>query len=189
MDMEITGRCCHAYKYFWIRTDRKRSRCKYRVTIMTPKIDSKAPDFTLQNTKGENVTLSDFEGQANVVLLFFPVAFSSTCTKELCTARDNMKLYDSMDAKVIGISVDSFFCLREFKKRENINFTLLSDFNKKVSAKYNVLYDDFYGMKGVSKRASFVIDKQGTIRFQEILDDASELPNFKALKSTLSDLN
>ncbi|WP_445665028.1 redoxin domain-containing protein [Fodinibius sp. AD559] len=156
---------------------------------MTSKIDSKAPDFTLKNTKGEDITLSDFEGMANVLLLFFPLAFSSTCTKELCTTRNNMKLYDSLDAKVIGISVDSFFCLREFKQSENLNFTLLSDFNKKVSAKYNALYDDFYGMKGVSKRASFVIDKQGTIRFQEILDDASELPNFKATQETLSDLN
>ncbi|MDZ7660217.1 peroxiredoxin [Fodinibius sp.] len=156
---------------------------------MTLKIDSKAPDFTLQNTKGKTVTLSDFQGQANVVLLFFPLAFSSTCTNELCTARDNMKLYDSLEAKVIGLSIDSFFCLREFKKSENINFTLLSDFNKKVSAKYNVLYDDYYGMKGVSKRASFVIDKQGTIRFREILEDSGELPDFKAIQETLTDLN
>ena len=156
---------------------------------MIRNIDSKAPDFTLQNTKGEKVTLSDFQGQANVVLLFFPVAFSSTCTDELCTARDNMKLYDSLEAKVMGISVDSFFCLREFKKSENLNFTLLSDFNKEVSAKYNVLNEDFYGMKGVSKRASFVIDKEGTIRFQEILDDASELPDFKAIQEMLSSLN
>jgi peroxiredoxin len=152
---------------------------------MTQKIDSKAPDFTLQNTKGEKVTLSDYQGDTNIVLLFFPVAFSSTCAKELCTARDNMKLYDSLDAKVMGISVDSFFCLREFKKSENLNFTLLSDFNKEVSAKYNVLYENFYGMKGVSKRASFVIDKEGTIRFQEILDDASELPDFKLIYNLL----
>jgi peroxiredoxin len=156
---------------------------------MTPKVDSRAPDFTLQNTKGEEVTLSDFQEDTNVVLLFFPVAFSGTCTKELCTTRDNMKLYDSLDAKVIGISVDSFFCLREFKKSENLNFMLLSDFNKEVSARYNVLYEDFYGMKGVSKRASFVIDKQGTIQFQEILDDAGELPDFKAIQQKLADLD
>ena len=155
---------------------------------MTTKIDSKAPDFTLQNTKGEHITLSGFRGDTNIVLLFFPVAFSSTCTKELCTTRDNMKLYNSLDAKVFGISVDSFFCLREFKKRENLNFTLLSDFNREVSAKYNVLYDDFYGMKGVSKRASFVIDKEGTIKFQEILEDASGLPDFKGIQQTLGEL-
>ena len=156
---------------------------------MATEINSKAPNFTLQNTKGDKVTLSDFQGRANVVLLFFPVAFSSTCTKELCTARDNMKFYDSLDAQVIGISVDSFFCLREFKKSENLNFTLLSDFNKEISAEYNVLYDDFYGMKGVSKRASFVIDKQGNIQFKEILEDASELPNFKQIQKVLADLD
>ncbi|PAU93781.1 peroxiredoxin [Aliifodinibius salipaludis] len=156
---------------------------------MTMEIGSKAPDFTLQDTEGEEVTLSDFEEKVNVVVLFFPLAFSNTCTNELCTARDNMKLYNSLDAKIIGISVDSFFCLREFKKSENLNFTLLSDFNKQVSTKYNALYDDYYGMKGVSKRASFVVDKQGTIRFQEILDDSSELPNFKAIQKTLSDLS
>jgi peroxiredoxin len=156
---------------------------------MTLNIDSKAPDFTLQNTKGEDVALSDFEGRTKVVLLFFPVAFSGTCTKELCTARDNMKLYNSLNAKVIGLSVDSFFCLREFKKSENLNFTLLSDFNKEVSAEYDALYDDFYGMKGVSKRASFVIDQEGTIRFQEILEDASTLPNFKAIQERLADLS
>lgn len=155
---------------------------------MSTKIGSKAPDFTLQNTKGEHVTLSYFREEANVVLLFFPVAFSGTCTEELCTTRDNMKLYDSLDAKIIGISVDSFFCLREFKKSENLNFTLLSDFNKEVSSRYNVLYDDFYGMKGVSKRASFVIDKKGMIRFKEILDDASELPNFKGIQKTLLEI-
>lgn len=152
-------------------------------------LDSKAPDFTLQNTEGEKITRSDYEGNSNVVLLFFPVAFSGTCTKELCTTRDNMKLYNSLNATVIGISVDSFFCLREFKKSENLNFTLLSDFNKEVSSKYEVLYDDFYGMKGVSKRASFVIDKQGTLRLQEVLDNASELPNFKAIQKTLTKLN
>ncbi|WP_440998867.1 redoxin domain-containing protein [Fodinibius sp. SL11] len=152
-------------------------------------LDSKAPDFTLQNTEGEKITRSDYEGNSNVVLLFFPVAFSGTCTKELCTTRDNMKLYNSLNATVIGISVDSFFCLRELKKSENLNFTLLSDFNKEVSSKYEVLYDDFYGMKGVSKRASFVIDKQGTLRFQEVLDNASELPNFKAIQKTLTKLN
>ena len=163
---------------------RKKSPDKY----MTSLIDSMAPDFTLQNTKGEHVTLSDFQGDTNIVLLFFPVAFSGKCTEEMCKTRDNMKLYNSLDAKVFGISVDSFFCLREFKKRENLNFTLLSDFNKEVSAKYNVLYDDFYGMKGVSKRASFVIDKEGTIKFQEILEDASELPDFKGIQQTLSEL-
>ena len=149
---------------------------------------SKAPDFTLQNTEGEEVSLSDFRGDHKVVLLFFPLAFSSTCTEELCTTRDNMKLYESMDAKVIGISVDSFFALKEFKKAQNLNFRLLSDFNKETSSDYGVLYDDFFGMKGVSKRASFVIDREGIVRFREVLEDAGKLPDFKAIQQVLDEL-
>jgi len=156
---------------------------------MSPNLDSKAPDFTLQNTKGEKVSLSDFYKVKNVVLLFFPLAFSSTCTKELCTIRDNMKLYNSLDAAVIGISIDSFFTLREFKKTKNLNFTLLSDFNSEVSKAYGVLNNDFYGMKGVSKRASFVIDKQGTIKHHEILEDASKLPDYKTIQQALNKLS
>jgi peroxiredoxin len=155
---------------------------------MTAKVDAKAPDFTLQNTEGKKVSLSDFQNK-NVVLLFFPLAFSSTCTEELCTTRDNMKLYESMDAEVIGISIDSFFTLRAFKEAQNLNFTLLSDFNKKTAADYNVLYDDYYGMQGVTKRASLVIDKEGTIRYREVLEDSGKLPDFKALQKTLSKLN
>lgn len=155
---------------------------------MSAEIDSKAPDFTLQNTEGEEVSLSDFINDKNIVLLFFPLAFSSTCTEELCTTRDNMKLYNSMDAKVIGISVDSFFTLKAFKERENLNFTLLSDFNKEVSENYNALYDDYFGMKGVSKRAAFVIDKEGTIRHREVLEDSGNLPDFKVLQNALANL-
>lgn len=156
---------------------------------MSANLDSKAPDFELQDTSGDNVRLSDFQGKKNVVLLFFPLAFSSVCTEELCTTRDNLKLYNSMDAKVMGVSVDSFFTLKEFKKSQNLNFTLLSDFNKEVSSRYNALYDDYFGMKGVAKRASFVIDKEGVIKYREILDDSSELPDFKALQQLLSSLN
>jgi len=156
---------------------------------MSANLESKALDFTLQNTDGEEITLSDFEGKNNVVLLFFPLAFTSTCTEELCTTRDNMKLYNAMDAKVMGISVDSFFTLKEFKKAENLNFTLLSDFNKEVSAEYDALYDEFFGMEGVAKRSAFVIDQEGIIRHKEILEDAGDLPDFKAVQQTLSGLN
>lgn len=155
---------------------------------MSVNLDSKAPDFTLQNTEGDKISLSDFENRKNVVLLFFPLAFSSTCTHELCTTRDNMKLYNSMDAEVIAISVDSFFTLKEYKKLQNLNFTLLSDFNKKVSSDYGALYDDYFGMKGVSKRATFVIDKQGTIKHREVLEDSGQLPDFNAIQNTLSNL-
>lgn len=152
-------------------------------------VGQQAPDFTLQNTEGEGVHLNDFKGKKNIVLLFFPLAFTSTCTDEMCTMRDNMKMYQALDAKVIGISVDSFFTLKEFKKGQNLNFTLLSDFNKEVSQKYNALYEDFFGMQGVSKRAAFVIDKEGTVVYAEVLDDAGQLPDFKAIEQTLSDLD
>lgn len=152
---------------------------------MPVEVDSEAPRFTLPDTKGEEVSLSDFENEKNVVLLFFPLAFTGTCTEELCITRDNMKLYNSMDAQVLAISIDSFFTLREFKKAENLNFTLLSDFNRRVSKKYGVLYDDFHGMKSVAKRASFVIDKEGIVRHREVLEDAGELPDFKAIQQTM----
>ncbi|MGD8428011.1 MAG: peroxiredoxin [Balneolaceae bacterium] len=156
---------------------------------MSANLDSKAPDFTLQNTKGNKISLSDYRNDKNVVLLFFPLAFTGTCTEELCTTRDNMKLYNSMNAEVLGISVDSFFVLKEFKKAQNLNFTLLSDFNKEVSKKYDVLYSDYYGMKGVSKRSAFIIDRVGIIRYKEVLDDSGELPDFKSLQQVLAKLN
>ncbi len=156
---------------------------------MNKLINSKAPDFTLQNTNGEQVSLSEFKGNKNVVLLFFPLAFTSTCTEELCHTRDNLKIYESLDAEVLGISIDTFFTLKEFKNSQNLNFTLLSDFNKEASEKYNVLYEDFFGMRGVSKRSVFVIDKEGIVRHVEVLEDASQLPDFDALQETLMKLN
>ena len=147
-----------------------------------------APDFTLQNTEGKKVTLSNEIGKNNIVLLFFPLAFTSTCTEELCTMRDNMKLYNALDAKLFGISVDSFFTLKEFKKAENLNFTLLSDFNKEVSENYGVLYDDYFGMQGVSKRSAFVIDREGDVVYEEILEDSGNLPDFEAIEQALSSL-
>jgi peroxiredoxin len=156
---------------------------------MDIKTGQEAPDFTLQNTEGEKITLSDYIGEKNIVLLFFPLAFTSTCTVEMCTMRDNMKLYNSLDAKIIGISVDSFFTLKEFKKTENLNFTLLSDFNKEVSENYGVLYEDYFGMKGVSKRAAFVINKDGEVAYAEVLDDSGNQPDYDAIQKTLSEIN
>jgi peroxiredoxin len=99
--------------------------------------------------------------------------------------RDNMKFYNSLNAKLISISVDSIFSLKAFKKAQNLSFTLLSDFNKEVSEKYEVLYDEFYRMKGVSKRAAFLIGEAGIITYAEVLDDASELPDFSAIQQAL----
>lgn len=149
----------------------------------------KAKDFTLKDTDNKKVTLSSFEGRKNVVILFFPLAFSSVCTTELCTTRDNMKLYDALDAEVLAISVDSTFSLKAFKDSNNLNYTLLSDFNKNVSEDYNVLYEDFFGMKGVSKRAVFVVNKKGDVEYQEVLENAGDMPDLNKVQDVLAQLN
>ncbi len=146
-----------------------------------------APDFRLQDTEGEYVELYDRLGRGQqVVLLFFPLAFSSTCREELCTVRDNKKMYDSLNADIIGISIDSFFTLREFKKALNLNMTLLSDFNREASSRYDVLYDDFYGLKGVTKRAAFIVGEDKKIRYAEVMDDADNLPDFDVIVEKLA---
>lgn len=149
----------------------------------------KATDFTLKNTNGDDVKLSDYRVKKNVVLLFFPLAFTSTCTEELCHTRDNLKIYNSLDAEVLGISVDSFFTLKEFKDSQNLNFQLLSDFNRTVSKNYDVLYENFFGMQGVSKRSVFVINKEGRVAHSEILENASDLPDFDMIQGVLAELN
>ncbi|OJW79482.1 MAG: peroxiredoxin [Bacteroidetes bacterium 46-16] len=148
-----------------------------------------APDFTLRDNEKNKVTLSEQQGK-NVVLLFFPLAFTSTCTKELCYMRDNINMYNSLNAQVYGISVDSLYALNKFKEEQNLNFPLLSDFNKTASTAYDCLYETFSNdMQGVSKRASFVIDKEGIVRYAEVLENAGELPDFKAIEDTLNSLH
>lgn len=155
---------------------------------MKIEIGQAAPDFTLYDSAKNKVTLSDQHGQ-NVLLLFFPLAFTSTCTAELCSVRDNMSFYNKVNAMVFGISVDSLHTLAKYKQEQNLNFTLLSDFNKVVSSLYGSFYEMFsYNMKGVSKRSAFVIDKQGTVRYSEVLENAGAQPNFKNITLTLEDL-
>jgi peroxiredoxin len=157
--------------------------------IMAIQIGQPAPDFTLFSTAREEVSLNQLKGK-NVVLLFFPQAFTSTCTTELCSIRDGLTSYNNMNAEVFGVSVDSVFTLGEYKKKENLNFELLSDFNKDISTAYDALYEDFvFGMKGVSKRAAFVIDQEGTVRYAEVLENAGNLPDFDAIQQTLASLN
>lgn len=147
-------------------------------------IGQTAPDFTLTDTERNKVTLSEQRGN-NVLLLFFPLAFSSVCTAELCSIRDNMSKYESLDVRPFGISVDSFYALAQFKEAQGLNFTLLSDFNKEASARFGALYADFYGMKGVSKRAAFLIDKEGVVQYAEVLENAGDQPDFNAIAETL----
>jgi peroxiredoxin len=155
---------------------------------MNIEIGSKAPDFTLFDSDKNKVSLSDFTGQ-NVLLLFFPAAFTGVCTTELCSVRDNMAQYASLHAKVLGISVDSIFTLAKFKEEQGYNFPLLSDFNKEVSTAYGSIYETFvFDMKGVSRRSAFVIDKSGNVQYAEVLESAGDLPNFEAIQTTLSGL-
>lgn len=156
---------------------------------MAIQIGQKAPDFTLRDTEKNKVTLSEKKGK-NVLLLFYPLAFTSTCTKELCSVRDNISFYNNVNATVFGISVDSLFANGKFKEEQNLNFTVLSDFNKEVSRAYDCIYEDWFNdMKGVSKRSAFVIDKEGIVRYAEVLENASEVPDFQAIQSCLEGLN
>ena len=151
-------------------------------------IEQPAPEFRLYNTEKNMVTLAELQGR-NVVLLFFPLAFTSVCTKELCSVRDNISAYNNLNATVFGISVDSVYTLKIFKEQQHLNFELLSDFNKDVSGLYEAMYDTFsLGMKGVSKRAAFVIDKNGILRYKEVLENAGDVPDFEAIKTTLADI-
>jgi len=147
-----------------------------------------APDFSLYNTEKELVQLSQLKGSP-VVLLFFPLAFTSTCTAELCAVRDDIANYQQLNAKVFGISVDSIFSLKKFQEEQHLNFPLLSDFNKTASTEYDSLYESFVlDMKGVSKRSAFVIDAEGVVRYAEVLEKASDIPDLKAIQSVLSTL-
>lgn len=149
------------------------------------KVGQIAPDFSLYDSDKKLVTLSEQRGN-NVLLLFFPFAFSSVCTAELCSMRDNLKTYEELNATTFGISVDSLYSLKKFKDSEHINFALLSDFNKEVSIIYGCLYDNFsYGMKGVSKRSAFIIDKNGIVQYAEVLENAGMQPNFEEIQVKL----
>ncbi len=156
---------------------------------MAIQIGQQAPDFTLRDNEKNKVTLSEYRGK-NVLLLFFPLAFTGVCTKELCSVRDNIAAYNSTNAQVFGISVDSLFSLDKFKKEQNLNFPLLSDFNKEVSTAYDTIYASFFNdMNGVSKRSAFVIDTEGTVRYAEVLENASDIPDFSAINACLQNLN
>lgn len=156
---------------------------------MILKSGDKAPDFTLVSSDKSEISLSNY-GDKNVILLFFPMAFTGTCTTELCSMRDDIATYNNMNAEILAISVDSPFSLGKFKEEQGLNFPLLSDFNKDVSRSYGALYEHFVlGMKGVSKRSAFVIDKNGIIRYAEVLENAKELPNFAAVRETLNNLS
>ena len=153
-------------------------------------IGQPAPGFSLYDTEKNKVSLSDYAGKKNVLLLFFPQAFTRVCTKELCAVRDDIHIYNNDNVQVLGISVDSVFTLAKFKQENQYNYPLLSDFNKEVSGLYASLYSSFsdMDMKGVSKRSAFIIDRQGVIQYAEVLDHAGDMPDFKAIDEKIAEL-
>lgn len=152
---------------------------------MSLKVGDQAPDFKLFSSDKKEVSLSDYRGK-NVVVLFFPLAFTGVCTAELCQMRDDIASYSKLNSDVLGISVDSVFTLGKYKEEQSLPFQLLSDFNKETSQAFGSYYDTFVmGMQGVSKRSAFVIDKEGVVQYAEVLESAGDLPNFEAVKATL----
>src|SRR5258705_14018992 len=154
---------------------------------MSVDVGSTAPDFTLTNQDRQPVTLSAERGKP-VVLAFFPAAFSSVCTKELCTFKDSMARLGKANAQVFGISVDTFFTLKAFQTDQKLTFPLLSDFNKTAISDYGVFNEDMIGLKGIAKRAVFVIDKDGVVRHRQVLDDARNEPDYDKVFAALASL-
>ena len=158
--------------------------------MLLPEVGDKAPDFTLPDQERKQRSLSEFKGK-KVVLAFFPGAFTSVCTKEMCTFRDSMTRFNELDATVIGISVNDPFTQKAFAEANNLNFILLSDYNRDVVKKYNVYHENFAGLNGytAAKRAVFIIDREGTIRYKWVSDDPLKEPNYDEVISELSKIS
>jgi len=154
---------------------------------MSVDVGTEAPDFTLVDQDRQPVTLSAARGRP-VVLAFFPAAFSSTCTAELCTLRDRMARLNDADAQVYGISVDTFFALKAFRDQQSLTFPLLSDFNKEVILQYGVVNPDMIGLRGIAKRAVFVLDASGVVRHREVLEDARNEPDYDKVFGALASI-
>lgn len=150
-------------------------------------VGMKAPNFKLVGLDLQPISLEDYKGK-NLILHFFPLAFTSICTAQMCTANEDENDYSSLNGEVLGVSVDSPFVLQKFSAENSLNFPLASDFNRTVSKDYDVLFeDDFMGMSRFSKRSAFVIDGEGIIRYAEVTDGKT-LPSFENIKHTLAQL-
>jgi peroxiredoxin len=154
-----------------------------------PDTGSEAPDFTLPNNKRESVKLSDQRGK-NVVLAFYPAAFTGVCEKELCTFRDSLAALNDLDAAVYGISVDAPFANDAFAEKNSLNFPLLSDYKREVVRAYDIAHDDFAGMNGytAAKRSVFVVDKQGKLAYSWVADNPGQEPNYDEVKAAVKKL-
>lgn len=141
-----------------------------------------APGFELPAAPGETVDVGRAIGGGPVVLLFFPLAFSSVCTREMCTVRDDWSRWSGLGARVFGITVDSPFVTREFRQEHDLPFPVLSDFNRAVAREYGVLYEEFYGLEGVPKRSAFVIDPDGRVTYAWVSEDADVEPDYAEVR-------
>src|SRR4051812_39002388 len=158
---------------------------------MALSVGTKAPDFTLKSKQASGVVdvkLSNNFGKKNTVLLFFPLAFTGVCTKEMCDVTSGMSAYSGLNAEVIGVSVDSPFAQEAWAQKEKIGITLASDLNKKVAEAYGTLLPDLMGLGAVSARAAFVIDRNGAVQYSEQTPTPKDLPNFNAIQETLAKL-
>jgi peroxiredoxin len=154
-------------------------------------IGQKAPLFKLKSKNAEgliDINLENYIGKSNILLLFFPLAFTGVCTQELCDITAGLNAYKDLGAEVIGISVDSPFAQEAWAIKEKIGITLASDLNKEVTQAYQVLFPGLAGIGDTSARAAFIIDRQGNIRYAEQTPTPKDLPNFEAIKATLQSL-
>jgi len=154
-------------------------------------VGTKAPDFNLKSKQASGVVdvkLSNNLGKKSTVLLFFPLAFTSVCTKEMCDVTAGLEAFSSLNADVIGISVDSPFSQEAWAQKEKITLTLASDLNKSTAKAYGVLLDDLLGFGSTAARAAFVIDKDGVVQYSEQTPTPKDLPNFDAVKEALTKL-
>ena len=145
-----------------------------------------APAFTLPNGPGTEVALADLLSKGPVVVFFYPHAYSSVCTEEFCGVRDDWSAWSELNASVVGISVNTPFVVAQWKPDLGLPFELLSDFNKDISAAYDAMYDEFFGLKGVSKRSAYVIGTDGTITYAWQSEDAGVQPDMDAIKAALA---
>lgn len=152
-------------------------------------VGSKAPDFTLKTKTPDglkDVTLSANFGQRQTVLLFYPLAFTGTCTQEMCDTTAGLGQYESLGASVYGISVDSPFANEAWAKQHKIGITLLSDLNKTVTKAYDVVFPGLAGIGDTAARAAFVVGKDGVVKYSEQTPTPKDLPNFAAIKAALA---
>jgi len=155
---------------------------------MSLSVGSQVPAFSIVDSEKQTITNDSIKGKVSLIL-FFPAAFTSVCTKELCAVRDDLARYNQLNVQVIGVSTDTLFTLAKFKEEQSLNFTLASDYNKEMCRAFGAQYAEFvFGMKGTSRRAAFIIDEAGIVRYAEVLESAGDIPDFDAINQTLAGL-